>query len=62
MIRCEGYPIRITYDKERVFTVFPADSYYLPQDFPSYEAALEYAKTLDCNYEIEEAQKRSDVY
>lgn len=55
MIRFEGDPIRITYQEERVFTVFPADNYYLPQDFPSYKAALEYAKTLDCDYEIEEA-------
>ncbi len=55
IITCEGDPIRITYDEERVFTVFPEDNDYLPQDFPSYEAALEYAKTLDCDYEIEEA-------
>ena len=60
MIRCEGDPIRITYEEERVFTVFPMnypkeyESAYLPQDFPSYKEALEYAKTLDCDYEIGE--------
>ena len=54
MIRCEGDPIRITYEEERIFTVFPADSDYLPQDFPSYKEALEYAQSLDCDYEIEE--------
>ena len=54
-IKCEGEPIRITYEEERIFTVFPADSDYLPQDFPSYSEALLYAKSLGCEYEIEEA-------
>lgn len=54
-IKCEGDPIRFTCDNEKVFTVFPADSDYLPQDFSSYSEALEYAESLDCDYEIEEA-------
>ena len=54
-IKCEGKPIRITCNEERIFTVFPADNDYLPQDFPSYSEALEYAESLDCDYEIEEA-------
>lgn len=54
-IKCEGDPIRFACDEERVFTVFPADSDYLPQDFSSYGEALEYAESLDCDYAIEEA-------
>ena len=54
-IKCDGEPIRFTSEEERVFTVFPADSDYLPQDFTSYSEALIYAKSLGCDYEIEEA-------
>ena len=54
-IKCDGDPIRFTCKEERVFTVFPADSDYLPQDFTSYSEALVYAKSLGCKYEIEEA-------
>lgn len=53
-IKCDGDPIRFTCEEERVFTVFPADSDYLPQDFTSYSEALIYAKSLGCDYEIEE--------
>lgn len=54
-IKCDGEPIKIAYEEERIFTVFPADSDYLPQDFTSYSEALVYAKSLGCKYEIEEA-------
>ena len=54
-IKCDGDPIRFTCEEERIFTVFPADSDYLPQDFTSYSEALVYAKSLGCDYEIEEA-------
>ena len=53
-IKCDGDPIKIAYEEERIFTVFPADSDYLPQDFTSYSEALVYAKSLGCDYEIEE--------
>ena len=60
-IRCEGEPIRIKYEEKKIFTVFPMnypkkyESIYLPQEFDTYEEALEYAESLDCDYEISEA-------
>lgn len=50
---------RILQEEERIFTVFPTnypkelESNYMPQDFSSYREAVEYAKTLDCDYTIE---------
>ena len=42
-----------------IWTVFPKgydtkyESTYMPQDFPTREEAEEYAKSLDCEYDIE---------
>lgn len=44
-----------------MWTVFPKnydkkyESAYLPQDFETYTEAEDYAKSLDCDYDIEEA-------
>jgi hypothetical protein len=44
-----------------MWTVFPKnyneeyEDSYLPQDFDTYKEAKEYAKELDCEYDIEEA-------
>lgn len=32
------------------------DSFYLPQDFATNEEAEEYARSLDCDYEIESTE------
>ena len=50
-----------------IWTVFPSpktngseeplyDSFYLPQDFATKEEAKEYARSLDCDYEIESTE------
>lgn len=37
-----------------IYTVFPEDTSKMPQDFPTYEEAKQYAEDcLDCEYEIE---------
>ena len=36
-----------------IYTVFPKDALELPQDFQTYQEAAEYAKSLDCECEIE---------
>ena len=60
MIKCDGNPIKITYDEDVIYTVFPMnypkeyESRYLPQDFSNYYDAKEYAESLDCDYLIEE--------
>ena len=36
-----------------IFTVFPNDTYYLPQDFETYTEALEYLQELPCDGKIE---------
>ena len=36
-----------------IYTVFPEDPNELPQDFPTYKEAEEYAETLDCESTIE---------
>ena len=36
-----------------IYTVFPDDPQELPQDFPTYKEAVEYAETLDCESRIE---------
>lgn len=36
-----------------IFTVFPKDDSYLPQDFGTIEEAEEYASELDCESTIE---------
>ena len=36
-----------------IYTVFPKDPLELPQDFPSYQEAVEYAESLDCESDIE---------
>lgn len=40
---------------EMIYTVFPKDEsgIELPQDFPTYQEAQEYAETLDCESVIE---------
>lgn len=41
-----------------IYTVFPKDEQYLPQDFPTYAQAYEYAEELKhelgCDYDIQE--------
>lgn len=43
-----------------MYTVFPVDydkryeASYLPQDFETYDEAVEYAESLDCEFVIEE--------
>lgn len=37
-----------------IFTVFPKDDKYLPQDFGTFEEAIEYANELDCGSTVEE--------
>ena len=36
-----------------IYTVFPKDEDQLLQDFPAYQEAQEYAKSLDCESLIE---------
>ena len=36
-----------------IYTVFPKDDDLLPQDFPTYQEAKEYAENLDCESVIE---------
>lgn len=36
-----------------IYTVFPKDEAQLPQDFPTYQEAQEYAESLDCESTIE---------
>jgi hypothetical protein len=38
---------------EMIYTVFPKDSSEMPQDFPTYQEAAEYAADLDCESVIE---------
>lgn len=44
-----------------IYTVFPLnypeeyESAYLPQDFNTYDEAVEYGESLDCDYTIEKA-------
>lgn len=46
---------------ETIYTVFPKgydkeyESFYMPQDFSTYEEAKEYGESLDCDYDIESA-------
>lgn len=46
---------------DKIYTVFPkgynkeCEASYMPQDFPTYEEAEEYAESLDCGYDIESA-------
>lgn len=39
----------LEYDTHMIFTVFPSDPYYPPQDFSTYTAAVEYAQSLPCD-------------
>lgn len=36
-----------------IYTVFPKSDYELPQDFPTYKEAKEYAESLDCESVIQ---------
>ena len=40
-------------EDKMIYTVFPKDSTELPQDFPTYQEAQEYAESLDCESVIE---------
>lgn len=39
-----------------IYTVFPDDPHYLPQDFETYTEALEYLHELPCDGKIESTE------